>query len=114
MDRRTTKLEVYLQWYQKLKSFARAESDGTIPWLGSDEDNSTGLFSRGRNTRITLLSHMNLLETRAAVDFLGGEMAAASSSVRRIRGHVELAGIGVGRRHELFGVDRDQFFHQRK
>jgi hypothetical protein len=36
MGRRNTKLEVYLQWCQKLKSFASVESDGTLPRLGSD------------------------------------------------------------------------------
>jgi len=36
MGRRNTKLEIYLQESQKLKSFASVESNGTQPWLGSD------------------------------------------------------------------------------
>jgi len=36
MGRRNTKLEVYLQESQKLKSFASVESNGTLAWLGSD------------------------------------------------------------------------------
>ena len=34
--RRNTKLEIYLQESQELKSVARLESNGTLPWLGSD------------------------------------------------------------------------------
>jgi hypothetical protein len=36
MGRRNTKLEVYLQESQKLESFASVESNGTLPWVGSD------------------------------------------------------------------------------
>jgi hypothetical protein len=36
MGRRNTKLEVHLQESQKLKSFGSDESNGTLPWLGSD------------------------------------------------------------------------------
>jgi hypothetical protein len=36
MGLRNTKLEVYLRESQKLKSFASVESNGTLPWLGSD------------------------------------------------------------------------------
>ena len=36
MGRRNTKLEVYLQESQELKSLAIAESNGKLPWLGSN------------------------------------------------------------------------------
>jgi hypothetical protein len=36
MGRRNTELEVYLLALHRLKPFASVDSNGTLPWLGSD------------------------------------------------------------------------------
>ena len=41
MGRRNTKLEVYAQESQKLKSFANVDSNGTLPCLGLIEYSRT-------------------------------------------------------------------------